>query len=90
MSDLVQRLRKRSTDEPFRRGDPALYAEAADRIEQHHAELAELRAALVDARDDVADWAAYASEYFQEKWNLAGDLARIDAVLSKYRQDDDD
>ena len=43
MSDLVQRLRKRSTDEPFRRGDPALYAEAADRIEQQDAELAELR-----------------------------------------------
>lgn len=45
------------------------------------AENKRLRAALVEARADLADWAAYASEYIQEKWDLKGDLARIDAVL---------
>jgi hypothetical protein len=37
---------------------------------------------LRDARDLVEDWAAYAEPYFQEKWNLTGDLARIDAVIA--------
>lgn len=46
------------------------YAEAKVEIER-------LRAALLDALEDVEHWGAYASEYFQEKWNLAGDIARI-------------
>ena len=44
------------------------------RYEQCHA-------ALLDARDCMADWAAYASHYFQEKHDLAGDLERVDAAL---------
>lgn len=45
------------------------------------AECARLREALRDARDMVADWAAYASEYYQKKWRLDEDLAKIDAAL---------
>ena len=46
------------------------------------AQNATLREALVEARDDVASWGEYASPYFQEKWDLKGNLARIDALLA--------
>ena len=36
---------------------------------------------LAAARSDMEVWAAYASDYFTAKHNLAGDLASIDAVL---------
>jgi hypothetical protein len=39
--------------------------------------------ALRDAIDCVKEWAAYASEYFQDKHALVGDLARLRAVLEK-------
>jgi hypothetical protein len=42
-----------------------------------------LREALTEAREDVAHWGGYASDYFKEKHDLAGDLARIDAALAK-------
>jgi hypothetical protein len=45
------------------------------------AEVTRLRAALLEAADDVQSWGAYAGEYFQEKWDLAGDIARIRAAL---------
>ena len=44
-------------------------------------EIERLRAALVDARECVDDWAAHASDYYREKDDLAGDLSRIDAAL---------
>ena len=40
------------------------------------------RDALKRARQDMEDWAAYATDYFKEKWDLAADLAAIDAVLN--------
>jgi len=43
----------------------------------------DLRTALVQAREDMIGWAAYADEYFRDKHNLAGDLAAIDAALEK-------
>lgn len=46
------------------------------------AENEKLRAALKDARECVLAWSGYANEYFREKHDLAGDLARIDAALS--------
>lgn len=42
-----------------------------------------LRDALRQAREDLESWGAYASDYFKEKWDLAGDLARIDAELGR-------
>jgi hypothetical protein len=45
--------------------------------------IAELEAALREAREDLESWGAYASNYFQEKHDLQSDLARIDAVLNK-------
>jgi hypothetical protein len=55
--------------------------------EQRMREVAELRAevermhALLsahaeDAREDVAHWGGYASDYFAEKWHLDDDLAK--------------
>lgn len=43
----------------------------------------EMRVALKDARDAIADWGSYAGEYFQAKHDLLGDLAKIDAVLQR-------
>jgi hypothetical protein len=45
-------------------------------------EVLRLRAALIEARNSVESWAAYASPYFQEKHDLDGDLARLDAVIA--------
>jgi hypothetical protein len=36
---------------------------------------------LQEARELIESWGAYASEYFQEKWGLEDDLARIDQAL---------
>ena len=43
----------------------------------------ELLAALKYARELVDDWGAYASNYMQEKHDLAGDLDRLDAAIAK-------
>jgi hypothetical protein len=43
---------------------------------------AALVAALQEAREMVAGWAEYADKYFQEKHDLKGDLARLDAALA--------
>ena len=44
--------------------------------DKHQAEIAMLREKLSEAAEDIADWGAYASTYFQEKWDLAGDIAK--------------
>lgn len=43
----------------------------------------ELLVALKDARELVDGWGAYASNYMQEKHDLAGDLDRLDAAITK-------
>lgn len=45
--------------------------------------LKEAMEALDEERELVAFWAAYASPYFREKHDLAGDLAGIDETLAK-------
>lgn len=50
-------------------------------IEHLRADLAAARAALDDAIECVESWAAYADAYFQQKHDLAGDLARLRAAL---------
>lgn len=55
---------------------------AQKRAEQAGADAAVLHAALVEARDSIESWAGYASEYFREKHDLAGELARLDAVIA--------
>jgi len=45
-------------------------------------QVAMLRDELQSARDSIEDWGAYAMEYFQNKWNLKGDIAKADAALA--------
>ena len=47
------------------------------------AEIEKLRAALGLAIDAVEHWASYASPYFQEKHDLAGDLQEMRAALGE-------
>ncbi len=49
--------------------------------------VAELEAALRDAIGCIEDWASYASEYFQEKHDLAGDLTRLRMVNESMQRD---
>jgi hypothetical protein len=53
------------------------------RIAELERERDDLRTALVQAREDMIGWAAYADEYFRDKHDLAGDLAAIDKALEK-------
>jgi len=46
-------------------------------------EIERLRAALRLAVDAVEHWASYASPYFQEKHDLAGDLQKLRAALGE-------
>jgi hypothetical protein len=45
------------------------------------ARIAQLEAGLRDAIEAVDSWAGYASEYFQQKHDLEGDIERLRAVL---------
>ena len=66
------------------------YVEQRDSLAAERDALAgrvkELEAALKNARDDMADWVSYASDYFREKYNLAGELAAIDAALNASKE----
>jgi len=57
--------------------------DACVKIGEQRLVIKELRAELQEARDSILGWAAYASEYFRDKHDLDGDIARIDAVLAK-------
>lgn len=42
-----------------------------------------LAEALREARDNMIGWQGYASEYFKDKHDTAGDIAAIDAALAE-------
>ena len=42
--------------------------------------VAELEGALKDAAASVKEWGAYAIQYFQDKWDLSGEVARYIAI----------
>lgn len=52
-------------------------------IEELKQQRDELLAALKDAREMVNDWGAYASEYMQNKYDLVGDIKRLDEIITK-------
>ena len=60
----------------------AEYAKRVHELDEARAQIAAKDAALREARAMVEDWGGYAAGYFQEKHDLAGDLARIDAALT--------
>jgi len=62
-------------------GCPDCMGEARKRIAEADARIAVLENALREAIESVEDWAGYASEYFQDKHDLAGDLQRLRSFL---------
>jgi hypothetical protein len=75
--------RKRDRTQPANIYAPEDVRHECARCETLQAEIDRLREALEAAREDVAHWGNYASDYFKEKHDLDGDLARIDATLAK-------
>jgi len=77
--DIVEQLRKsanivyKQDGYTFRLG---LQNEAADEIER-------LREKYEEAIDDIEEWGAYASEYFQEKWKLKECIEQHRAALKE-------
>ena len=77
--DIVEQLRKSANTVysqdgyTFRLG---LQNEAADEIER-------LREKYQEAIDDIEEWGAYASEYFQEKWKLKECIEQHRAALKE-------
>lgn len=70
--------------------DGLLFAEAgtvANRYDATPAEMVEtiryLRAELHEAKESIESWATYASDYFQNKHDLQGNLDHLDRVLAK-------
>lgn len=51
-------------------------------VRDMEAELERLRVLLDEAADCIAGWGAYASEYFQDKHDLAGDVRRFREAAS--------
>lgn len=61
--------------------DRAETAEAA--LSSYKEEVERLRRVLAEARDDMQAWQSYASDYFRDKHDADGDLAKIDQALTK-------
>lgn len=55
-------------------------AEKPDSVAELTAENERLRNLLGDAADEIQNWGAYASEYFQEKHDLAGCVGKYRAA----------
>ena len=60
-----------------------IYYGCKDALEAVVNQRQELLAALKDAREMVEDWGAYAPEYMQDKYDLQGDLDKLDAAITK-------
>ena len=41
---------------------------------------------LVFARGSIEDWGGYASDYFQNKHDLKGDISKVDKAITSLRQ----
>ena len=42
-----------------------------------------LRDTVMHAKEMVAEWGMYATPYFQEKWNLQGDIDHLQLMLDQ-------
>jgi len=73
-----ERIRQQRMD--YARKNEALH----DQVDQIKAECEGLRESLTHAADEVESWGAYASDYFQQKHDLAGTVLKIrEAAMSK-------
>ena len=63
-----------------------LHAENVLLHERHHFDngvLCELLQALKDATDAIEHWGLYATDYFQQKWDLQSDINAARAAIAK-------
>ena len=54
-----------------------------NQLEQMEAENEKLRTLLLEAAEDIESWGVYASDYFAEKWDLAGDIEKYKKAAEK-------
>ena len=66
---------------------PALLAET-DVTAIDERDVEPLVETLEEAIEMVEDWGAYASGYFQEKWDLLGDLRKLRAALKAFEDEE--
>jgi hypothetical protein len=66
----------------------SLAVQIAEERRKHLRRERQLLDALTEAVELIQDWASYASPYFQEKHDLAGDIARLQAILGSDRPTD--
>ena len=60
-----------------------LYESAIDQRNEAVALNQELLHALKDATDAIEHWGAYASDYFQQKWDLQSDINAARAAIAR-------
>lgn len=56
----------------------------ADIIKAQEKEIKNLLSWLKIAASRIEEWGAYANDYYQEKWNLKGDIKQIVDVVRAY------
>jgi hypothetical protein len=65
------------------------YVEGRISLEEELTQLKEDKARLIEAlqdcKADMECWAQYADDYFQEKHDLKGDIAKYDALLAEMK-----
>lgn len=64
--------------------------EAADELRRLHEVNAELVEALKEAIEAIDEWGAYASPYFQNKYDLQSDINKARAALAKATGENND
>lgn len=73
-SNLMHRLEE---------GIPSQYSYTAGAFADLQRQRSALLEALKDAAECIESWGSYASEYFQDKHDLAGDIDRIQSAIAK-------
>jgi len=62
---------------------PINYKDHAAELRRLYAVNADLLQALKDATDAIEHWGAYASDFFQQKWDLHNDINAARAAIAK-------
>ncbi len=57
--------------------------EAAAELRRLHAVNADLLQALKEATDAIEHWGTYATDYFQQKWDLQSDINAARAAIAR-------
>ena len=79
--DTSQALARRAAE------SDRLHADSLHLITQKNKEIDELKSLLREAVQDISDWGSYASEYFKDKHDLAGTIAKYEAIFTTNAQD---